>query len=98
MALRKHSTVDCGNKKYHQCSPLKSPCLFNIKNDPCEIDNIFNDKNISIDVNIFEDRLNSYRKSSLIPGNIKPDVNADPKLYNNTWINWGDHDNAIHKN
>lgn len=100
ISLRKQSTISCGNKKFTPCEPFKHPCLFDIKHDPCEIDNIYDKKyNLSdISMKVFENHLDYYRKTAIKPGNKKSDSHADPKFYNNTWVNWGDYDSVFVEN
>ncbi|KAJ8969203.1 hypothetical protein NQ314_001874 [Rhamnusium bicolor] len=40
--LRKQANIECStlNKSPVECRPLKSPCLFNIMQDPCELTNL----------------------------------------------------------
>ncbi|XP_075212507.1 arylsulfatase J-like isoform X2 [Lycorma delicatula] len=99
ISLRKQSTINCGKKKYTTCLPFKNPCLFDIKHDPCEVDNIYDRVYNLSDINIktFESHLNYFRKTAVKPGNKMSSKYADPKLYNNTWVNWGDYCNLINK-
>lgn len=36
LTLRKKAKIDCGEKTFNFCFLPFSPCLFDIKNDPCE--------------------------------------------------------------
>ncbi|XP_055382349.1 arylsulfatase J, partial [Condylostylus longicornis] len=95
-SLRKNAQVDCStvNRSYLRkgtvCEPLSSPCLFNIKDDPCEQYNL---------AEIFPSILKSLLKdierynATAIPPNNKPrDPKGDPRLWDNTWTNFGDYE------
>lgn len=38
--LRNKATIECGNITRAECHPVESPCLFNIAEDPCELNNL----------------------------------------------------------
>lgn len=94
--LRGAATLKCPeiNKddlpEHSECKPLESPCLFNIKEDPCERINVA-EKRPTIVQNL-ENMVINYRKTAIKPRNIPRDLNADPSKWNNTWINWQDCD------
>lgn len=72
------------------CSPQKTPCIFNIFEDPCELNNLYVlMKNTGI-VEDFENRLKRQRESALMPQNKLSDFRADPHLHNNVWTSWQD--------
>ncbi|XP_071505899.1 arylsulfatase I-like [Diadema antillarum] len=70
------------------CQPLKKPCLFNIRNDPCEYYNIA-DWNQDI-LELLLIRLEEYRQT-MVPPKIKDsDPNSDPKYHDHCWVPWVD--------
>ncbi|XP_071452604.1 arylsulfatase B-like [Hetaerina americana] len=74
----------------YACRPLEAPCLFNLRDDPCETTNLAASRPMVI--LSLEESLSRYRKSAVPPGNPeKDDPNADPAFWNNTWVNWADH-------
>lgn len=85
--LREKSTTKCENStNVKHCNPLKSPCLFNILNDPCERNNLadeFPDK-----VQFLLSRI-SHHIVEMVPSIRKPpDLRCDPKFHNFTWTWW----------
>lgn len=94
LELRSSATVSC--KKNSQdddirtkCNPLESPCLFNLKEDPCERVNLFKDNPMTV-LNL-QQILLKMRDNIVPPRNVPRDPNADPALWNNTWTNWVDY-------
>uniref|UniRef100_A0A8D8FHS4 Arylsulfatase B n=1 Tax=Culex pipiens TaxID=7175 RepID=A0A8D8FHS4_CULPI len=88
--IRRDATVHCpyipGGTI--DCEPQKSPCLFNILEDPCETNNIANQrpdllKQLGQDVE-------RYRLSAAEPRNQPADPYSDPRYYNRTWTWWQD--------
>lgn len=68
------------------CTPSKKPCLFHIKDDPCEFYNLADSRPEILSE--LMDRLQFYN-ATMIPSGKKPsDPNADPKLHGGNWIPW----------
>lgn len=92
--LRKGATVLCSEideddvDVKQKCNPLESPCLFNIKDDPCERYNLAQKRPIVV-LNL-EQSLMEARRNIVPPRNKPRDPNADPAKWNNTWTNWMD--------
>lgn len=92
--LREEATVLCKMPKAeeqlegNQCNPMVSPCLFNIKEDPCEMVNLASQRPLIVVT--LEQELINYRKTARSPINVPRDPNADPAKYNGTWTNWQD--------
>ncbi|KAF5269793.1 hypothetical protein FQA39_LY08574 [Lamprigera yunnana] len=90
--LRKSAALDCGtvdSDNLHEnskCRPLESPCLFNIKDDPCEMVNLAKERPIL--VQNLEEMLLKIKKTMIPARNVKVDPNANPIHWNNTWISW----------
>ncbi len=91
--LRQKATVKCSeNETLHYlwenytCNPLESPCLFNVKDDPCERLNL---------ANVYPDILKNLQRnlqlhiSQSVPPRYKSaDSKCDPKNFNRTWTWW----------
>lgn len=92
----KNSTVECGElTSSEKCNPLKSPCLFDIVNDPCEMNNLA--KSHPERVEILLSKL-SHHINQMVPSRRKPsDARSDPKYHNSTWTWWLDDENGKNK-
>ncbi|XP_039279283.1 arylsulfatase B-like isoform X2 [Nilaparvata lugens] len=90
ISLRNQSKIECGASEVRTpCHPFEAPCIFNIRTDPCEMNNLYDKKNRSFAMK-FENEIIKYRAISLPPGNVKTEKAGDPALHNNTWVSWGD--------
>lgn len=70
------------------CNPLKKPCVYNIVEDPCELEDI-SDKYPNYTealLTILED----YNMTAVAPGNLPMDPCGFPKYWSYTWTNFGD--------
>jgi hypothetical protein len=90
LQLRAESTVTCTVKvDATACNPVKSsdPCLFDLKTDPCETNNL-----ASVYPEVIQELLGLVSKYevTLVPQlNKPPDVEgSDPRKFNNTWSPW----------
>ncbi|CAG9862985.1 unnamed protein product [Phyllotreta striolata] len=95
--LRAKATIFCDDVEdqldENKCDLLKSPCLFNIYDDPCESVNLAKRRpNI---VHNLEQLLLEYRKDMVPALNQPADPAADPVLWNNTWSSWRDCKNVV---
>ncbi|RZF33211.1 hypothetical protein LSTR_LSTR009756 [Laodelphax striatellus] len=93
LRLRGDAEIICGvsnktNSNQSACEPHKAPCLFNIRDDPCEQINLARDRPLVL--LSLEESLASYRRTVVEARNIPSDPEADPSLWNNTWVNWHD--------
>lgn len=93
VAIRAEAVVTCNGKTPpangpSKCSPLESPCLFNVIEDPCETTNIAHlQPNILRSMSLEVERLVSISK----PARNKPsDPRANPGQFNGTWTWWFD--------
>lgn len=96
LKLRKLAEIKCPPMdvtEQQKCKPLESPCVFNIKDDPCERINLA--QTYPEILNNLQKLVEKYRKSAVKPRNIPRDPNADPAFYNNTWTNWRDWDDVL---
>jgi len=96
-SLRNSSTVRCDfEKDMRPCKPFSKPCLFHIVKDPCEQVNLNYKPNSKIrkfveaKIDYFETSLEKFRESASKPMNVRGTKDANPALYNNTWVNWED--------
>lgn len=89
--LRDQAQIKCGTAKSSpatRCDAFRSPCLFNLVDDPCERINLAA-SNPSL-VSNMEKTIDEYRQTAVKPRNVPRDPNADPARFNNTWTNWQD--------
>lgn len=71
-----------------ECKPQKAPCLFNLRKDPCEYQNIAYDDPQT--VNTLQERLIQFSLSMIPPGNKQADPKGDPQLHGGVWKPWLD--------
>ncbi|XP_065368722.1 arylsulfatase B [Calliphora vicina] len=93
--MRTDSNVDCSMrmaylKQGNVCKPLMEPCLFNVKDDPCEKYNLAN-KYPNI-LNALLEELGYYNSTVVPPSNLPLDPRANPSRWNYTWTNFGDYE------
>ena len=87
--LRAKATVTCNlhrNSEKIECIPMESPCLFNIIEDPCELNNL---------ANVYPMKMKELKRIlddltlKVIPTRRKqPDPQSDPIHFNGTWTWW----------
>ena len=68
------------------CLPSTSPCLFNIKDDPCEYYNL-----ASKEPEVLNDlikRLAVYNATAVTPRNKPSDPDANPDRFDGVWTSW----------
>ncbi|XP_022083579.1 arylsulfatase I-like [Acanthaster planci] len=68
------------------CKPFEKPCLFNIRNDPCEFYNIA-DWNQDILAEMMT-RLHLINATAVPPKNVPNDPKGNPKLHGGNWVPW----------
>jgi hypothetical protein len=90
LQLRAASTVTCTVRPdATPCNPItvSSPCLFDLKTDPCETNNL-----ASVYPEVLQEMVDLVSKYelTLVPQlNKPPDVDgSDPRKFNNTWSPW----------
>lgn len=94
--IRRDATVNCKTNEIDKtsaakgvpCEPLVAPCLFNIKQDPCEHVNLA-EKYPNI-LKALLDELDAHNATAVPPSNKPMDSRADPRFWDNTWTNFGD--------
>ncbi|EAT43411.1 AAEL005134-PB [Aedes aegypti] len=85
--LRKHARVNCNHQpEANKCNPLKRPCLFDIINDPCEL----NDLSHKFPMKFRELRstVQTYRRLATKPRNKPADPAANPANFGGVWTWW----------
>ncbi|XP_050297689.1 arylsulfatase I-like [Anthonomus grandis grandis] len=99
--LRENATIKCkeltpeDQLESSQCNPMISPCLFNIKDDPCERVNLASQRPLILIT--LEQEIIKYTKTARKPINMPRDPNANPDNFNGTWTNWGDPEVIVSK-
>lgn len=94
-ALRNEAEVICDSVSLYtqaaraECKPLIAPCLFNIKNDPCEQNNLA-DMYPEI-LQLLEISMSEINATVVPPSNLPWDPRADPRFWDHTWTNFGDY-------
>lgn len=91
LQLRDDAEVRCGprpSNSLFRCDPLVSPCLFNIREDPCELVDLSAVRPL-VAMSLSQS-LERWRRTALPAANIAGDDNANPALWNNTWVPWQD--------
>ncbi|XP_021919137.1 arylsulfatase B-like isoform X3 [Zootermopsis nevadensis] len=93
--LRNQAEVICDSASLYThagrngCKPLTAPCLFNIRNDPCEQTNLA-DVYPEI-LQLLEMSINEINATVVPPSNLAWDPRADPRFWDHTWTNFGDY-------
>lgn len=86
--LRDELTVSCNNVPRQPCNPNLGPCLYNIRNDPCE--NLDLSKQQSRVLQRLQARLDYHERRVVAPRNKPDDPDSDPLFFNGTWAFWYD--------
>ncbi|GAB6025102.1 hypothetical protein CHUAL_010534 [Chamberlinius hualienensis] len=88
------SVIDCGSSEIPPNATIhciSSPCLYNIRDDPCEYYNIA-DEQPEV-VTQLMDRLDWYRSTAVPQLNKPNDPEANPKYHGYVWVPWKDNEN-----
>ncbi|CAK1578853.1 unnamed protein product [Parnassius mnemosyne] len=89
-SLREASIIKCNSSIVPiACNPLLAPCLFNIEEDPCEIQNLA-DVEPSILTQML-DELERVNRTAVAPNNKAKDPRGDPKYWGRVYTNFGDY-------
>lgn len=87
--LRKEIDIGSGScrsiNRLYLCNDL---CLFDLYVDPCETENLINDKNLRDVVKDLNKKYLSYLKEVVPEGSHNVDPESDPKRFNGTWEYW----------
>ncbi|GFG35010.1 hypothetical protein Cfor_01113 [Coptotermes formosanus] len=93
--LRNEAEVICDSLSMYahaerlECKPLIAPCLFNIRNDPCEQNNLADMYPETLQ--LLEVSINEINATAVPPSNLAWDPRADPRFWDHTWTNFGDY-------
>lgn len=77
--MRERATVLCNNTA-NQCNPLEAPCLFNIIEDPCEMNNLATTRPDKL--SFMMSRLEHHLRNVVPTRRRFTDDNCDPKFFN----------------
>lgn len=96
--LQQGAAIKCStrNENLPLCKPLEAPCLFNVREDPCEKNNLI-EKYPSI-VSDLKEKLSLLNASAILPGNLPWDKRGNPDYWDHTWTNFGDYLNVFANN
>lgn len=84
--MRRHARVNCGYQPdAHKCNPLKQ-CLFDIINDPCELNDLSH--KFPIKFQELRSTVQTYRRKAVKPRNKPGDPAANPANFNGVWTWW----------
>lgn len=93
--IRRKARVTCKGKTpqstenpSHVCDAVVAPCLFDLKNDPCETTNLA--LKMPWLLSQLEREVNYYGRIAKPPKNKAGDPNSNPAYYNGTWTWWYD--------
>ncbi|KMY93299.1 arylsulfatase B [Drosophila simulans] len=93
--IRAAATVSCPGQSSQGTScvatAFSAPCLFHIRDDPCEQYNLA--KQYPEVVNALMAELERFNATAVPPSNKPADPRADPRFWNYTWTNFGDYQN-----
>ncbi|KAK9297061.1 hypothetical protein QLX08_009083 [Tetragonisca angustula] len=97
-ALREDAMIKCPprNDSLPLCRPLQAPCLFNVREDPCEDNNLIN--RFPSLASELRERLRKLNATAILPGNLPWDSRANPDYWDHTWTNFGDYLNVFANN
>lgn len=73
-----------------RCHPVEAPCLFNIREDPCERINIA--KKNPVILTSLEHALFRHRLTAVPAANVDNDPEANPANWKGIWVSWRDPD------
>lgn len=88
LRMRDTASVSCGAQSNATCAGHNSLCLFNLRQDPCEFDNL-SDK-YPLRVSALQELLERYNATVVPALNKEADPRSNPKYWNYTWTNWMD--------
>lgn len=95
LKIRESAKATCEGKSLssnqpasERCNPLSEPCLFDIKNDPCETVNLA--KQLPEVFSHMADRVAHYASIAMAPRNKPDEPRSNPANFNGTWTWWYD--------
>ncbi|XP_034480398.1 arylsulfatase B [Drosophila innubila] len=95
-SMREQATVKCRNPDPDDkpCLPLEGPCIFDMDEDPCEQNNIYEKVRDGRLIADYLARIEKIKSNARPPGNKPSDPSCDPRYYNNEWTWWQDERNT----
>ncbi|CAB3235666.1 unnamed protein product [Arctia plantaginis] len=88
--IRDEATVKCNESiPIISCKPLKKPCIYDIKEDPCERQNLAEQFPDVLQRMLTE--LDKVNKTAVLPNNKDIEPRADPKYWGRVFTNFGDY-------
>ncbi|XP_065078329.1 arylsulfatase B-like isoform X2 [Ochlerotatus camptorhynchus] len=85
--LRKHARVNCTRAPdAKKCNPLIRPCLFDIINDPCELNDL--SQKFVHKCRELRSTVQAYRRLAVKPRNKPADPTANPANHGGIWTWW----------
>ena len=88
--IRRQVEVVCGKPPpTATCFPLRNPCLFDIREDPCEYHNLA-DSSPQVVQELLH-LLHRFNETAVPPLNTQSDPRSNPKYWNYTYTNWADY-------
>ncbi|XP_055627337.1 arylsulfatase B-like isoform X2 [Toxorhynchites rutilus septentrionalis] len=94
--LRRHARINCGRRpaETNDCNPLIRPCLFDVINDPCELNDISHKypgklQELAAIVEL-------YRSKAVKPRNKPADPAANPANFGGIWTWWMNDDDLFY--
>ncbi|XP_011505473.1 PREDICTED: arylsulfatase I [Ceratosolen solmsi marchali] len=92
LVLRSMATINCDLEMVSKspCNPMNSSCLINIRQDPCEKQNLAS--KFPTIVKQLEEELSKLNSSTVKPGNLQWDQRGNPGNWDHTWNNFGDYE------
>lgn len=81
--------MNCNKKAETLCSPGVNSCLFNIEDDPCELENLA--EKLPEVVDTLMKRLRFYNETAVPPANVRRDPRGNPSNWDDTWTFFGDY-------
>jgi len=94
--MREEASVKCRKPEPDDkpCLPLEGPCIFDMDEDPCEQNNIYEKVRDGHLIEEYLARIEKFKKNARPPANKPADPNCDPRYYNNEWTWWLDERNV----
>lgn len=77
-------------KRLTPCNPQVEECLFDIEEDPCEINNLARDASHALVLREMRRMVREYESSARKPRTLPVDPASDPMLHGGVWVPWQD--------
>jgi arylsulfatase A-like enzyme len=77
-------------KRLTPCNPEMEECLFNIEEDPCEVNNLARDNAHALILREMRRMVKQFESRARKPRTQDVDPASDPRLHNGVWVPWKD--------